>query len=105
MKKTETLQWIGGPDGHLRMIDQTRLPVELVEIDCHDVKAVWEAIKLLRVRGAPAIGIAAAYGLCLGLQTAAGAEEPAFFQRLEEVAPTWPRAGRRRSISSGRWIA
>ena len=86
MKKTETLQWIGGPDGHLRMIDQTRLPVELVEIDCHDVETVWEAIKMLRVRGAPAIGIAAAYGVCLGLQTAAGQDEAAFFQRLEQVA-------------------
>ena len=68
------------------MIDQTRLPVELVEIDCHDVEAVWEAIKMLRVRGAPAIGIAAAYGVCLGLQTAAGQDEAAFFQRLEQVA-------------------
>ncbi len=86
MKKVETLQWIGGPDGYLRMIDQTRLPVELVEIDCHDVAAVWEAIKMLRIRGAPAIGIAAAYGVCLGLQTMAGQDEAAFFQRLEEVA-------------------
>ena len=86
MKKTETLQWIGGPDGHLRMIDQTRLPVELVEIDCHDAEAVWEAIKMLRVRGAPAIGIAAAYGVCLGLQTAAGQDEAALFLRLQEVA-------------------
>ena len=33
------------------MIDQTRLPVELVEIDCRDVESVWEAIKMLRVRG------------------------------------------------------
>ena len=86
MKKTETLHWIGGPDGHLRMIDQTRLPVELVEIECQDVETVWEAIKMLRVRGAPAIGIAAAYGVCLGLQTAAGQDEAAFFQRLEQVA-------------------
>ena len=86
MKTAETLHWLGGSDGHLRMIDQTRLPVELVEIDCHDAEAVWEAIKTLRVRGAPAIGIAAAYGVCLGLQTAAGQDEAAFFQRLEEVA-------------------
>ncbi len=86
MKKTETLHWIGGPEGYLRMIDQTRLPVELVEIDCRDVETVWEAIKLLRVRGAPAIGIAAAYGVCLGLQTVFGEDEAAFFQRLEQVA-------------------
>ena len=96
MKKAETLQWIGGPDGCLRMIDQTRLPVEFVEIECHDVQAVWEAIKLLRVRGAPAIGIAAAYGVCLGLQSAAGQDEAAFFSDWKRSSPTWPQAGRRR---------
>ena len=85
MQKTETLHWVGGPDGHLRMIDQTRLPVELIEIDCRDVESVWEAIKMLRVRGAPAIGIAAAYGVCVGLQTVAGQDELALFRRLEEV--------------------
>jgi methylthioribose-1-phosphate isomerase len=85
MKKAETLSWIGGPDGHLRMIDQTRLPVELVEIDCCALESVWEAIKTLRVRGAPAIGIAAAYGVCVGLQTVAGQDEAVLFRRLEEV--------------------
>jgi hypothetical protein len=44
------------------LIDQTRLPMELVETDCQDVPTVWEAIKALRVRGAPAIGVAVAYG-------------------------------------------
>jgi methylthioribose-1-phosphate isomerase len=63
-----TLRWLGGIDGHLRLLDQTRLPTECVEIDCRDVEAVWEAIRNLRVRGAPAIGIAAAYGVCLGMQ-------------------------------------
>jgi methylthioribose-1-phosphate isomerase len=65
-----TLHWIGDIDGHLRLIDQTRLPVELVEIDCRDVQCVYEAIRSLRVRGAPAIGIAAAYGVCLAAQGA-----------------------------------
>lgn len=46
-----TLRWIGGVDGRLRMIDQTKLPVELIEIDCRDIETVWEAIKTLRVRG------------------------------------------------------
>ncbi|MCC6123439.1 MAG: S-methyl-5-thioribose-1-phosphate isomerase [Pirellulales bacterium] len=81
----ETLKWIGGVDGCLRMIDQTRLPVEFAEIDCRDAAAVWEAIKMLRVRGAPAIGIAAAYGVCVGLQTVLDADEPAFFRRLRET--------------------
>ena len=40
----------------------------------------------MRVRGAPAIGIAAAYGVCVGVQTAAGGDEAAFFRRLDEVA-------------------
>ena len=71
----ETLRWVGEQDGHLRLIDQTRLPVEFVHVECRDVETVWEAIKMLRVRGAPAIGIAAAYGVCLGLQSVDGAEE------------------------------
>jgi methylthioribose-1-phosphate isomerase len=85
MSDIQTLHWVGGRDGHLRLIDQTLLPVELVEIDCRDVETVWEAIRSLRVRGAPAIGIAAAYGVCVGLQTVAAADEAAFFRRLDEV--------------------
>ena len=67
-KPIETMTWNGGPSGHLKMIDQTLLPGELKEIECRDVETVWEAIKMLRVRGAPAIGIAAAYGTVIGLQ-------------------------------------
>jgi methylthioribose-1-phosphate isomerase len=66
-----TLDWVGGVDGFLRLIDQTRLPAELVHLECRDVETVWEAIRNLRVRGAPAIGIAAAYGVCIALQPAA----------------------------------
>lgn len=62
-----TLDWIGdATTGVLRLIDQTRLPTELRLIDCADVPTVWEAIRSLRVRGAPAIGVAAAYGCVLG---------------------------------------
>ena len=80
-----TLHWIGGVAGHLRLIDQTRLPLEFHEIDCHDVEAVWEAIKMLRVRGAPAIGIAAAYGVCVGLQPAARQGSEELYRRLYQV--------------------
>lgn len=86
MQEVRTLHWAGGTDGHLRLIDQTRLPLELVELECRDVETVWEAIRTLRVRGAPAIGIAAAYGICLGLQTVAGRDPAAFFTRLQQVA-------------------
>lgn len=68
MSHIETLRWSGGVDGTLHLIDQTLLPGELREIECRDVATVWEAIKQLRVRGAPAIGIAAAYGVVLGVR-------------------------------------
>lgn len=82
--ETRTLRWVGDIDGHLRMIDQTLLPSEFVEIDCRNTEQVWEAIRSLRVRGAPAIGIAAAYGVCVGVQ-GAGDDEEALFRRLDEA--------------------
>lgn len=74
----ETLSWVGDLDGHLRMIDQTRLPGEFLEIDCLEIQEVWDAIKQLKVRGAPAIGIAAAYGVCLAAKNAiqTGTQDP-----------------------------
>jgi methylthioribose-1-phosphate isomerase len=60
-----TLRWEGDADGHLVLLDQTRLPNEVVELHCRTVEDVWHAIKRLSVRGAPAIGVAAAYGVCL----------------------------------------
>ncbi|MDZ7618695.1 MAG: S-methyl-5-thioribose-1-phosphate isomerase, partial [Patescibacteria group bacterium] len=86
MQEVRTLRWSGDVDGCLCLIDQTRLPLELLEIECRDVEAVWEAIRTLRVRGAPAIGVAAAYGICLGLQTVAGQDAEAFFSRLKQVS-------------------
>ncbi len=58
----ETIKW---RDDRLCLLDQTRLPIETVTLECRTVEEVWEAIKRLSVRGAPAIGIAAAYGVCL----------------------------------------
>ena len=64
----ETLKWIGDTDGFLELIDQRRLPGEFVKLQCTDIEQLYEAIKTLAVRGAPAIGVTAAYGLVLGLQ-------------------------------------
>ena len=83
--KVETIRWVGDEGGHLVLIDQTRLPLELVERECRDVESVWEAIKQLRVRGAPAIGIAAAYGVVIGQLSVTRTDEPAYFARLDEV--------------------
>lgn len=68
--RIRTLEWIGKADGFLRLLDQTRLPLEETYIDCHDPETVWKAIRALSVRGAPAIGVAAAYGALLGLRSA-----------------------------------
>lgn len=63
------IEWVGdAATGHLRLLDQTRLPLETEWLDCRDVDSVWDAIKRLAVRGAPAIGIAAAFGCVIGAQ-------------------------------------
>lgn len=59
-----TIEW---DDGRIKMIDQTLLPNEFKQIYCDDLPSIWEAIKSLRVRGAPAIGIAGALGAVLGI--------------------------------------
>ena len=64
----ETVKWVGGIDGHLEMIDQRLLPSRFELLACRDTETLFEAIRTLAIRGAPAIGVAAAYGLCLGAQ-------------------------------------
>jgi methylthioribose-1-phosphate isomerase len=68
------------------MLDQTRLPHEVVEHECRTVDDVWEAIRVLRVRGAPAIGIAAAYGVVLGVRGAASADATSVRQHALKTA-------------------
>jgi methylthioribose-1-phosphate isomerase len=63
------------PHGALQLIDQTRLPGELVHVTCATLQSVWQAIKSLQVRGAPAIGVAAAYGVVVGLNEFAGSDD------------------------------
>ena len=60
-----TIEW---KNNCARIIDQTKLPLRLAYIDCHNVECVWDAIKVLKVRGAPAIGVAAAFGVFLGMR-------------------------------------
>ncbi|MDX2152635.1 MAG: S-methyl-5-thioribose-1-phosphate isomerase [Bryobacteraceae bacterium] len=59
----ETIYW---NDGAVVMIDQTRLPKEEVYVTCRDYKEVAEAIRSMVIRGAPAIGVAAAMGVAVG---------------------------------------
>jgi methylthioribose-1-phosphate isomerase len=80
-----TVRWLGDEDGRLGLLDQTRLPGELRYLSCSDVETVFEAIQTLRVRGAPAIGVAAAYGVVVGLQTAVDLNDADFDFRLDEI--------------------
>src|SRR2546425_6234146 len=80
-----TVQWMGDLPGHVRLIDQTLLPTRVEYRDCRSVEEIWEAIRMLRVRGAPAIGIAAAMGLVLGMQGFGDRSRGAYVHRLQEV--------------------
>jgi len=81
-----TLRWVGDALGTLRMIDQTLLPEVCVEIETPTVEEVLEAIRMLRVRGAPAIGVAAAWGVVLGTQVVRDGSRADFDSRLKEVS-------------------
>lgn len=63
-----SVQWCGETEGHLDLLDQTLLPTELKLLSLRSIDEVFEAIVMLRVRGAPAIGITAAYGVVIGIQ-------------------------------------
>ncbi|MDZ4655962.1 MAG: S-methyl-5-thioribose-1-phosphate isomerase [Bythopirellula sp.] len=79
------LHWQGDIDGHLILLDQTRLPGAVEFLECFDVDQVWIAIQELSVRGAPAIGIAAAFGVCLGAQAALDADLSDMQRRVNQV--------------------
>lgn len=80
----EPVRW---RDGRLTIVDQTLLPTEFVEIPLATRAAVWEAIKQLRVRGAPAIGVCAAYGVLVGLRECAPfASGDALLAEVERVS-------------------
>jgi methylthioribose-1-phosphate isomerase len=97
--KFSTLRWAGdAATGYLKMVDQTLLPTEHIEIDCRDVPTVWEAIKSLRVRGAPAIGIAAAYGAVLGARSQ-GDRDAATVRRALHEATTSLRTSRPTAVN------
>lgn len=80
-----TVAWRGGDEGHLALLDQTRLPHERVVLRIENLDSCIDAIRRLAVRGAPAIGVAAAYGLLLGVRNARP-EGRAFLETARECA-------------------
>jgi methylthioribose-1-phosphate isomerase len=78
----ETIKWARGC---ARIIDQTKLPNKFEYIYCRDVKTMWQAIKRLSVRGAPAIGVAAAFGVFLGIQKFKGQNKSKFLKLFNKT--------------------
>ncbi len=78
-----TIRWIGERPGKARILEQTLLPMETRYVDLSSVEEMFDAIKRLAIRGAPAIGVAAAYGVLLGVQ-GAGSQSAAQVLALTE---------------------
>jgi methylthioribose-1-phosphate isomerase len=73
-------------NGKVSLLDQTRLPLEKVVTEIPTSDTMWEAIKMLRIRGAPAIGVAAGYGLWLGIKEVNDhATRADFLERLQKT--------------------
>lgn len=77
-----TVEW---KNGIVRMLDQTKLPLETVYNECKDYQTVARGIRELWVRGAPAIGVAAAMGLALGARQISASAFEEFWQKFEEI--------------------
>lgn len=87
MNFTSPFKSVAWQGDHLRIIDQTFLPEREVYADLDSAGQIWEAIKKLRVRGAPAIGIAGAYGLYLGIRDVNNLNGfTSFFRECERIA-------------------
>lgn len=78
----KTIEW---RDGAVRIIDQSKLPLEVVHIDCRDYGEVADAIKTMKIRGAPAIGIAAAMAMALGSQGIVARDFESFYKGLKSI--------------------
>ncbi len=86
----ETIQWTSGG---VVMIDQTRLPREEIYVTCTTYEEVAEAILSMVIRGAPAIGVAAAMGIALGVAQANGNDLDGQFEKVcDTLARTRPTA-------------
>ncbi|WP_339060511.1 S-methyl-5-thioribose-1-phosphate isomerase [Tepidibacillus marianensis] len=81
MEQIKSIEW---KDKKLVLLDQTILPNEIVFEEFETAESVWDAIRVMKVRGAPAIGVAAAYGLYLGIKDAPEGNFEDFYRVLKE---------------------
>lgn len=80
----QPVEWL--TNGALRLVDQTLLPLELKFLDIQTVHELADAISSLKVRGAPSIGVAAAYGLCLAAHTSTASDGATLLNELQSAA-------------------
>jgi len=83
--RPRTIEWVGEADGCLKLLDQTLLPARIAYRECGDAESVWQAIRELCVRGAPAIGVAGAFGLCLGTRPYKSSVRAEFLDKVRVV--------------------
>ena len=86
-----TLDWVGGPDGAVEMVDQTALPGAFTVLRINNVPDMVAAIQRLSVRGAPAIGVAGAFGVALAVR-AHGTSGPALDDAVAQLRQARPTA-------------
>src|SRR3990170_2129954 len=79
----QPIEWLGNK---VRILDQTKLPQKEVYIETADYRVVASAIKKLRVRGAPSIGVAGAYGIALGALAIEASSKAEFMKKLQRVS-------------------
>jgi len=72
-------------DGRVIFIDQTKLPREEIYVECRDYQSVASAIKNMIVRGAPAIGVAAAFGIALGARDLCSDDFNSFYEQIGKI--------------------
>lgn len=77
-----TVEW---KDGRVRLLDQSRLPAQVTFLECRDYREVGQAIRELKVRGAPAIGVTAAMGVALGAQSVESTDYEEFVKSVEFI--------------------
>lgn len=82
MKDTSPLVYF---KDHIKIVDQRKLPREFKYVSCRNEKDVFGAIKKMKIRGAPAIGIAAAFGLYLGIKNFNSKDKDNFIKRIDDV--------------------
>lgn len=79
-----TIYW---DNGVVKLVDQTKLPNELVYIECRTKEEIWQAIKVMQIRGAPAIGVAGSFGVVLGMKDSGTKTYSEFKNELDKLIP------------------